>query len=337
MYKVSVIAPVYNAENTIEKTLQSLLNQTIDNIQIILVNDGSTDSTKNIIEKYQRENVLIIDQENTGVSGARNRGMEEAFGEYLFFIDADDYIDSNALEVMYKYAKKNDLDLVSCDHNEPNSTAYHGNNNTSNEFIAKTPENIGQYFLQIFPQSACAKLFRYSLIQKYNLRFILHVDLGEDQIFTYQYLMIAKKVGKVKGVCYHIENVNPNSLSKKYILNMRHNISLQLSYWNDLIAKYPSIEKTYYKTHIDFEYYWIFMFVNNLFKKDCPLSWYEKKKEIKKWILENNLVLKRKIHPNKKPKNFMEFIMYMIFKTKNTHLIGFMFFCKELIKSRKVY
>ena len=103
--KVSVIIPVYNVEKYIKKTLDSVINQTYRNIEIIIIDDGSTDNTFKICEKYQlNKNVKIIKQINKGVSNARNNGLKIATGEYILFVDGDDYIEKNTLK--YNPTKK---------------------------------------------------------------------------------------------------------------------------------------------------------------------------------------------------------------------------------------
>ena len=101
MPKVSIIVPVWNKEKTIERTINSLLNQTIEQIEIILVNDGSKDNSKIILNKYQNkypEKIKVINKENGGLSSARNAGIKKATGEYITFLDAGDYLDINLLK-----------------------------------------------------------------------------------------------------------------------------------------------------------------------------------------------------------------------------------------------
>lgn len=112
--KVSVIIPIYNVEAYLEECLVSILNQTLRNIEIICVNDGSTDSSGRILEKYRAEDarIKIINQCNAGLSCARNTGLRAARGEYVYFVDSDDYVETSALEFLYKEAKKDRLDIL---------------------------------------------------------------------------------------------------------------------------------------------------------------------------------------------------------------------------------
>ena len=111
---VSVIIPVYNVEKYIEETLISVLSQTLSEIEIICINDGSKDRSGEIIRKYAKKDkrVIFLEQENQGQSVARNKGIELAKGEYLYFLDSDDLIETNALEILYNKSKKENLDLL---------------------------------------------------------------------------------------------------------------------------------------------------------------------------------------------------------------------------------
>lgn len=116
MVKVSVIVPVYNVEQHIRKCLDSLVNQTLKDIEIIVVDDGSTDSSASIIKEYEEKyNILkYYKKENGGLSDARNYGLQYATGKYIAFLDSDDYADVNLYKKMYEKAKKDDSDLVEC-------------------------------------------------------------------------------------------------------------------------------------------------------------------------------------------------------------------------------
>ena len=118
MPKVSVIVPVYNVENYVEKCLKSLVKQTLQDIEIIIVNDGSTDNSENIIKEFIKlygEKIKYVTKENGGLSDARNYGMKFASGEYIAFLDSDDYVDITLYEKMYNKAIEEQCDYVECD------------------------------------------------------------------------------------------------------------------------------------------------------------------------------------------------------------------------------
>ena len=117
MPKVSIIVPIYNVEGYIEKCLETLVNQTLEDIEIILVNDGSTDNSeliaKRFFEKYP-EKIVYLEKENGGLSDARNYGIPYSKGEYIAFLDSDDYVEKNMYEEMYELAKRENSDMVQC-------------------------------------------------------------------------------------------------------------------------------------------------------------------------------------------------------------------------------
>ena len=118
MPKVSVIVPIYNVEKYLEKCINSLLSQTLEDIQIILVNDGSKDNSGNIAKEYEKNNkdrVIYVEKENGGLSDARNYGLKYATGDFIAFLDSDDYIEKDAYEEMYNKAIEENADYVECD------------------------------------------------------------------------------------------------------------------------------------------------------------------------------------------------------------------------------
>lgn len=118
MPKVSVIVPIYNVEKYLEKCINSLLSQTLEDIQIILVNDGSKDNSGNIAREYEKNNknrITYVEKENGGLSDARNYGLKYATGDFIAFLDSDDYIEKNAYEEMYNKAIEENADYVECD------------------------------------------------------------------------------------------------------------------------------------------------------------------------------------------------------------------------------
>lgn len=117
-YEVSVIVPIYNAEKTLKECLNSLINQTLQSLEIILINDGSTDNSKKIIDEYKRNypNIVVINQKNHGLYYSRKRGLEIAHGQYIGWVDSDDFVDKTMYAKMYNLAVSNNSELVYCDY-----------------------------------------------------------------------------------------------------------------------------------------------------------------------------------------------------------------------------
>ena len=177
MKKISVIVPVYNVEKYLDKCLTSLIKQTYKNFEIIVINDGSIDNSLAICNKY--DNVKVYDYKNAGVAHARNVGIKKATGDYLLFVDSDDYIDEKLLENLNEFLKKNDCDIVCFDMykvvNNVN-TYYH----TSNSLVK---DNIKRYI--IGDSGPCNKLIKKKLFN--NLKFmekIYYEDLATMPILA---------------------------------------------------------------------------------------------------------------------------------------------------------
>lgn len=201
---VSVIIPVYNAEKFIEETIGSVLSQSLKNIEIILVDDGSTDNSLKICEQFLQKDLRIklLRQENSGVSNARNNGLELANGEYIFFMDSDDTIDSEFLSGSYEIAKKLDLDIVI----------------------------IGEYFCRWLPNVSAlptmAQFLKHDFLMKYpDVRFPANIQPCEDGLFSHQLLALTTKIGINPAGIYHYrkhENqnhkTNNNSVDKVLLM-----------------------------------------------------------------------------------------------------------------------
>lgn len=182
MVKVSIIVAVYNVADYLEECFQSLLNQTLKQIEIIVVNDGSTDNTGVILKKYKKlyDRFSYIEISNAGLGAARNAGIREARGEYIGFIDGDDMAESIMYEYMYKKAKERDLDIVACLHN-----CFWDDGIKANyiypEYPFKEPEKFfprdcPEKFKAMLNFSACNKIFRRSLFRKFPEK-IFHEDI----------------------------------------------------------------------------------------------------------------------------------------------------------------
>ena len=187
MVKISVIMPVYNEEQYLEKTCQSLKQQTLDDIELICINDGSTDNSTDILTKLATEydNIRIINQENQGSGIARNKGIDEAKGEYIAFLDADDkYIDPYSLEKMYEYGYKNNADIIcgnlkrisSEGKLEDNFNYAEGNYAYFPEYDKLTPQDYG------IPWAFYKNIYRKKFLDENNIRFP-DLKRGQDPVF----------------------------------------------------------------------------------------------------------------------------------------------------------
>lgn len=215
--KISVIVPVYNVYNYLDKCLASLANQTDHDFEVIIVNDGSTDDSQLIIDKYvaENDNMHAFVKKNGGLSSARNYGIKKANGEYILFLDSDDYYELNTIEVLKKEIEENDDIIVFKMFVDEKGTIKHGTTEM-NKFILD--ENIlpEKRFL-LYNPSACDKLFRRSLFDD-NL-FILdkyYEDLGTIPLFA----MYTNKIKFTNHYLYHYVK-RENSIMNKVNYNSK--------------------------------------------------------------------------------------------------------------------
>lgn len=197
MPKVSIIVPVYNVEKYIEKCLNSLVKQTMEDIEIIIVNDGSKDNSINVINKFIKkypEKIQYLEKKNGGLSDARNYGLPYAKGEYIAFLDSDDYVEEDMYEKMYKLAKKENSDMVECDFIW--------------EYPNKQKEDIGQIYtnkkqmLEKVRVVAWNKLIKTNIVIENKITFPKGYRY-EDVEFTYKLVPYLNRVSFLKKPCVH--------------------------------------------------------------------------------------------------------------------------------------
>ncbi|MBN1039764.1 glycosyltransferase family 2 protein [Clostridium cagae] len=205
MFKVSIITPVYNVEECIEKSIKSVINQTCKEFEFLLIDDGSKDRSIEIAKSLLENsdiNFKIITQENAGVSCARNRGINIASGEYITFLDSDDYIDSRFVELMYDKAKKTECDVVFCDYSEVDNNGnvlVKNRTNYLNDFISGKEAALLQLKDEITIGMRSA-IYKNSVIQNNNLLFDTNRKYGEDMVFVVKALLYSNKVISVNEI-----------------------------------------------------------------------------------------------------------------------------------------
>ncbi|MEL7571330.1 MAG: glycosyltransferase, partial [Eubacteriaceae bacterium] len=199
--KLSVIVPVYNMEKYLRKCLDSLVGQTLEDIQIIIVNDGSTDDSQSIIDEYCQEfgqKIMALKKENGGLSDARNFGMQYAQSEYYTFMDSDDWVEKEAYEKMYNKAVSDNFDIVVCDTNFIFTDHLEKvGSGIDNDVIGDNL--IKRSYLSIFP-AAWNKIYHSRLIQT-NIRFTKGVWF-EDVEYIYKILTYVKSIGIISEPLY---------------------------------------------------------------------------------------------------------------------------------------
>ncbi|MCD7802979.1 MAG: glycosyltransferase [Clostridiales bacterium] len=216
--KYSVIIPVYNAEKTLARCLKSVLDQKRDDVELVVVNDGSSDGSDGIVSDFLKtnENIVYIRQENAGVSRARNVGMERASGEYIVFLDGDDYIEHEYFSELDRM-DETDSDLVVFAYR--NHGELTGKDTEQYEAIAKAENSEKRLELLLLGREIMPpwnKRFKRSIIEQNHLRFIENLQIGEDFNFCLAYAMQCQTIS-VSSKAIYIEDVtDAHSLSRKY-------------------------------------------------------------------------------------------------------------------------
>ncbi|MGB3452712.1 MAG: glycosyltransferase family 2 protein [Moheibacter sp.] len=246
MVLISIIIPVYNSAKWLSDCLESIINQTLKEIEIICINDGSTDNSLKILKEYSSKDnrIKIINQPNSGVSAARNAGLEIASGEHIGFIDSDDWVDP---DYFLNFLKHKDVDIISTELSK--KIGLEKDRLYNKEEIQKT----------IFPlmlksdvlNSSCTKIFKSEIIKQHKLRFPTGMKLGEDARFIMAYLKYAESFLLIENPGYHyrenIESatrlVKDESFFKRAFdeFEFDHNNAFDLRLADDEIEKYKSI------------------------------------------------------------------------------------------------
>ncbi len=214
---VSVIVPIYNAETCIENCIEHLLKQSYVDIEIILVDDGSSDNTGIICKKYEKQESRIryIKQDNKGQGGARNTGLELSSGEYVVFCDSDDYLLYSGVESLMVHKNEAELIVGGLEKVEHKRLVMH----LPHQQIVRDEESIaGSLIDQMYClNTPVNKLFRNSIIKKHNIRFN-DFKYGQDTCFVYEYISVINSISFIPDIIYHV-NVTQGSMSLRKVLN----------------------------------------------------------------------------------------------------------------------
>lgn len=290
MPKVSVIVPVYNTEKYLKRCLDSLVNQTLSDIEILIVNDGSTDNSQEIINSYKLrfpDKIITYTKPNGGLSDARNYAIPFTNGEYISFIDSDDYIELNMFEEMYNKAKSKDLDLLECNFiwEYPLTNKYD---------IGKPYTNKEDFF--IFGRvMACNKLFKSYIIKNHNIKFPLGLKY-EDIEFFYKLIPYIKKCDLINNYFYHYTQ-RENSI----VNNQNNNTSNIFNILNNIIVFYKQ-NNLYQKYYLELEYLYIRLLLGSSFLRIVKI----KNKLIREKLLNKTIDELYFVFPNWKTNKFLK-------------------------------
>ena len=331
---ISIIIPVYNASLFIEKTIKNLVEQKVDK-EIVHVNDGSTDNSLEVINKLKNkfECIRVINQENKGVSAARNNGIDNANGDYIIFIDSDDLLEKDTLEKLYSKYQIYNCDLVLSTY----KICFDNNSIVDTfKYIDSGFYNI-EFFLSEYYKLFTTrilhcigtKLYKKSIIDKYNIRFNESLAYYEDINFCLSYFKKIKNVFFINESLYKYMQINADSLANKYKNNFPEISNFTLASQKELLELVYGkmiIFEDFQKIILD-DFYW--GVINEINHK---ISFIGKSKNINK-LVSNGFIYKTldnsKIHSNNRLKT-------TVLKSGNSFLITCLFevsrICRNFIK-----
>lgn len=276
--KVSIIIPVYNSENYIKRCLDSVLNQTYKNIELIVINDGSKDRSDEILNNYKEKYPSIINylkQTNHGVAYTRNKGINIAKGEYIFFIDNDDFIDKEYIETFINQTKNGKYDLVIGGYKRPNSKG---------KITTKFEPNTNSIYTHMRLTAPWARTYKKDFLIKNDLKF-LDNNLGEDIYLNIQAFFITSKINIINYIGYNwyyneksVSNTTQKNLKKADIFKLLNSLY-------DSLKERNLIEKNYEEIEYCFIFY-IFWFIFYSSKKQKFKDISKEYNKLFKWLKE---------------------------------------------------
>lgn len=327
--KFSIIIPIYNSEKYISKCIESVLNQTYSNFELLLIDDGSTDKSMEIINKYKNDpRVKVFSKKNSGVSDTRNFGLDNISGEWVTFVDSDDWIELNTLSLIKEYISNDkDVDIIHTNliFNYPNNKIAYGNINKdiypSKELLIESIISL-KYFTKkekkLFGNTRCigGKFYKSSLIKEYRFDKLLQVF--EDGIFNLGLCSAANKVLISKKTIYHYRQ-HLGSITQKYNPEQNEQNELILKRIKPYITK--NIINSYYYCYFDLQ----LVIINQLAEKFNLIEYYKKYKKIN---------FKREYLKSIKYKylSFRDKIAYFLIKYNFKLLLYIMYRIKKIIK-----
>ncbi len=323
---VSIIVPIYNSEKTLEKCIFSLQNQTYQDYELILINDGSNDSSKNICDNIAKNsnNVKVIHTSNKGVSNARNLGLKYAKGKYIQFVDADDFCELNMSETLIKKMQHSDSELIICGYymNKPNKMTKRG---VAKDFEVKSVKSMNFLYESYMLHPLWNKLY---LKDRIKILFDTDISIAEDLLFNIEYMKNCNKIEIISDVLYHYNVSKKESLSKKINKNAIEINGIVFERMKEFYTNFFNIKENANFETINSMYY---LDLKNLIENYAiskEINNEEKKRKIQDIIdiLENNNLLC----------NYNNYILYYLLKEKKIELIIKMYKIKYLIK-KKIY
>lgn len=283
--KVSVIIPIYNAEKNLNQCIESILKQTLTDIEVVLIDDGSTDGSADICKKYveQDSRVYYYYKENEGLAAARQDGMDRSSGEYIGFVDSDDWIESDMYEKMYNAAKSCDADVVLCnafineERIEPKDRIDEGKYNVDSiktDILPKTIIRIDEKGRRRnIRWSNCLRIYKRQTIEEYDISFNRAFRRCQDLPFTLDNMLVAQNFYYLDEYLYH-NRQDAGSLSRGYTNDMWNLIKPLIQHINKSLETRKDIDWRANNEASAFFLTWDC--IANEFKKDAPKRYVQK-------------------------------------------------------------
>lgn len=301
--KVSIIVPIYNEEKNLKKCIDSLINQTYKNLEIILINDGSTDKSKEIIDEFKDKRIIAIHKKNTGIGDTRNIGIDKSTGDYIMFVDSDDYIELNCVETLVNRLITDDVDLVV-------SNYYL---DTPNRVYEIKFENLGVTCIKEDPNLLCKinfapwnKLYKKELFKSNNNRFPVRIKY-EDAPVVVEAIISAKKISFVSDYLFHyVMKKSGETITRDErifdIITICSMIEKKLANYDyinktNLFVKIltPYLKNSRYISNVNLRNEFIdaiYIFLRRIDKKWYKCSYLKKENKLKKIIITHKPLLK---------------------------------------------
>lgn len=276
MEKISIIVPIYNAEKTLKKCINSVINQNFQEWELLLIDDGSTDSSLNLCKEYEKidSRIKAFSKQNGGVSSARNYGIEKVNGDFIIFIDSDDYIENNLLQSAINAYKNHKTDLIIWGYimERKNERIQY---NVSMKYLKNKYEILNE-LINIknisFYATPCNKLYKTSIIKNNNVKFKEQVSLGEDLIFVLDYI---KNINNIYFLpeCLSVYSIMENSLCRKDIKNIW---DIQYFLYKQYISTFDGYTKYNFNNFIGFFFRSISISINTAISNKWNYKRYKK-------------------------------------------------------------
>ena len=291
--KYSVIIPVYNAEKTLCRCVNSLLSEQYADMEILLINDGSSDSSGELCKAYAAEyqNIRYIAKENGGVSTARNAGLDAAAGTYVVFVDSDDFVSPRFFALIDAALEVQDSDLI-----QFSRSIYDGKNTTVQKAGSIKASSRAEALPHIIDaichkmlNSPCAKLYRRSIIEANQIRFPAGVSVAEDRVFNIKYSMYIQSYMVSAAELYVVSTENENSLSRGRHKDLKRQFEIADQYFKNALreAPIPQQEKEQYQRAVNFGECRSIYHDAKLMHQD-HIGWLERQKQLRKLCKEMN-------------------------------------------------